>query len=254
VMPQRQRGYVATWVKLPAGTVTSDQFRGLAGVLEKNQLPGVRIAILQNFLIPWVPTEQVPVIYEQLRELDLVTPGARTISDVTGCPGATTCNLGITRSLTLADVLAKEFADESDPEIKKLRIKISGCPNSCGQHHIADIGFYGNARKIGDHQAPFYQMLLGGEVSERGVRFGKQIIPLAAKQVPNVIREILDFYRNERHEGENFRQWVERTPPTEITSRLKRYADLAEHDPETFVDWGDTEIYSLKLGRGECAS
>jgi sulfite reductase beta subunit-like hemoprotein len=254
VMQQRQRGYGAIWVKLPAGTITSDQFRGLAGILEKNQLPGVRIAILQNFLIPWIPVEQVPTIYEQLRGLDLVTPGARTISDVTGCPGATTCNLGITRSLTLADVLAKELANESDPEILKLRIKISGCPNSCGQHHIADIGFYGNARKIGNQQAPFYQMLLGGEVSERGARFGKQIIPLAAKQVPHVIREILGFYRSERHEGENFRQWVERTPPAEITDRLKQYAEAAEHSPESFIDWGDTETYSLKLGRGECAS
>ena len=141
---------------------------------------------------------------KQLRALDLVTPGARTISDVTGCPGATTCNLGITRSLTLADVLAKELADQSDPEIQKLRIKISGCPNSCGQHHIADIGFYGNARKIGAVQAPFYQMLLGGEVSERGVRFGKQIIPLAAKQVPNVVREVIGFYRNDRHDGRDF--------------------------------------------------
>ena len=254
VMQQRQRGYGAIWVKLPAGTITSDQFHGLAGILEKNQLPGVRIAILQNFLIPWIPVEQVPTIYEQLRGLDLVTPGARTISDVTGCPGATTCNLGITRSLTLADVLAKELANESDPEILKLRIKISGCPNSCGQHHIADIGFYGNARKIGNQQAPFYQMLLGGEVSERGVRFGKQIIPLAAKQVPHVIREILGFYRSERHEGENFRQWVERTPPAEITDRLKQYAEAAEHSPESFIDWGDTETYTLKLGRGECAS
>jgi sulfite reductase beta subunit-like hemoprotein len=254
VMVQRQKGYAAVWVKLPAGTITSDQFRGLAEVLEKNQLPGVRIAILQNFLIPWVPLAQIPAIYEQLRALDLVTPGARTISDVTGCPGATTCNLGITRSLTLADVLAKELADQSDPEIQKLRIKISGCPNSCGQHHIADIGFYGNARKIGNVQAPFYQMLLGGEVSERGVRFGKQIIPLAAKQVPNVVREVIGFYRNDRHANETFRQWVERTPPAEITDRLKQYAEIAEHDPDTFVDWGDTDTYSLKLGRGECAS
>jgi sulfite reductase beta subunit-like hemoprotein len=254
VMPQRQKGYSTIWVKLSAGTITSDQFRGLADVLEKHQLPGVRIAILQNFVIPWIPTDQVPNVYADLKALDLVTPGARTISDVTGCPGATTCNLGITRSLTLADVLAKELADQSDPEIQKLRIKISGCPNSCGQHHIADIGFYGNARKIGDQQAPFYQLLLGGEVSERGVRFGKQIIPLAAKQVPNVIREILGLYRNERLANETFRQWVERTPTGEITDRLKQYAEIAEHEPETFFDWGDTETYSLKLGRGECAS
>ena len=239
VMEQRQKGFRTIWVKLSAGTITSAQFRGLAEVLEKNELPGVRIAILQNFVIPWVPVEKVPAVFEQLKALDLVTPGARTISDVTGCPGATTCNLGITRSLTLAEVLAKELANESDPEILKLRIKISGCPNSCGQHHIADIGFYGNARKIHGVQAPFYQLLLGGEVSERGVRFGKQLVPLAAKQVPDVIREILGFYRSERRPGENFRQWVERTPPAEITDRLKPYAEAAENSADSFVDWGD---------------
>src|SRR5262249_17428617 len=157
---QKQPGYKTAWIKLPAGTITSAQLHGLAEMLEKQKLPGVRIAILQNFVLPWIPAEKAKSVFEQLQALDLTTPGARTIADVTGCPGATTCNLGITRSLTLADVLAKELADVSDPELQKLRIKISGCPNSCGQHHLADIGFYGNVRKVGDKQAPFYQLLL----------------------------------------------------------------------------------------------
>jgi sulfite reductase beta subunit-like hemoprotein len=254
LMPQRQAGYSAVWVKLPAGNIASEQMRGLAEVLERNQLPGVRIAILQNFVIPWVPQERARKVYDELRSLDLATPGARTISDVTGCPGATTCNLGITRSLTLADVLSREFAGESDPEILKLRIKISGCPNSCGQHHIADIGFYGNARKIGERQAPFYQLMLGGEVSDRGVRFAKQIMPLPAKHVPQVIRELLEFYRTQREPGEEFRGWVERTPQQEIVARLRPFADVAANQEDLFVDWGDVETYSLKLGRGECAA
>lgn len=252
--PQKQAGYKTAWVKLPAGTITTDQFRGLADLLEKNGLPGVRIAILQNFVIPWVPDAKAARVYEQLKSLDLATPGARTIADVTGCPGATTCNLGITRSLTLADVLAKEFAEESDPEIQKLRIKISGCPNSCGQHHIADIGFYGNVRKIGDKQAPFYQLLLGGEVSERGVIFGKQFMSLPAKQIPHVIRELLAFYKSDRTADEGFRSWAERTSHQVIHDRLQPLVAEAEESADTFVDWGDIETYSLKLGRGECAS
>jgi len=254
LMPQRQTGYAAVWVKLAAGNITSEQMRGLAGVIERHHLPGVRIAVLQDFVIPWVPRDRARQIYEELKELQLATPGARTIADVTGCPGATTCNLGITRSLTLADVLARELADETDPEILKLRIKISGCPNSCGHHHIADFGFYGNARKIGDRQAPFYQLMLGGEVSERGVRFAKQIIPLPAKQVPQVIREVLDLYRSKRHPGETFRGWVERTPPEHLISRLQPLIDEAGESEDTFVDWGDIETYSLQLGRGECAA
>jgi len=254
LMPQRQAGYAAVWVKLGAGNLSSEQMRGLASLIERHHLPAVRIAVLQDFVIPWVPRDRVRQIYEELKALDLATPGARTISDVTGCPGATTCNLGITRSLTLADVLAQELANESDPEVQKLRIKISGCPNSCGHHHIADIGFYGNARKIGDRQAPFYQLMLGGEVSERGVRFAKQIIPLPAKQVPQVIHEVLGLYRRERRPSESFRSWVERTPQEEITARLQPLIDEAGGSEETFVDWGDIETYSLKLGRGECAA
>ena len=254
LMSQKQPGYKTAWIKLPAGTITTAQFRGLAELLEKQSLPGVRIAILQNFVLPWIPAEKSKAIFEQLEALDLATPGARTIADVTGCPGATTCNLGITRSLTLADVLAKELADQSDPDVQKLRIKISGCPNSCGQHHLGDIGFYGNVRKIGDKQAPFYQLLLGGEVSERGVKFGKQFMSLPAKQIPEVIRELLAFYRSRRSDGEAFRDWVERTPQHEITERLQPLVAAAEESPDTFVDWGDIETYSLKLGRGECAS
>ena len=254
LMSQKQPGYKTAWIKLPAGTITTAQFRGLAELLEKQSLPGVRIAILQNFVLPWIPAEKSKAIFEQLEALDLATPGARTIADVTGCPGATTCNLGITRSLTLADVLAKELADQSDPDVQKLRIKISGCPNSCGQHHLGDIGFYGNVRKIGDKQAPFYQLLLGGEVSERGVKFGKQFMSLPAKQIPEVIRELLAFYRSRRSDGEAFRDWVERTPQQEITERLQPLVAAAEESPDTFVDWGDIETYSLKLGRGECAS
>ena len=254
LMSQKQAGYKTAWIKLPAGTITTDQFRGLADLLEKQNLPGVRIAILQNFVMPWVPAEKSKAVFEQLQALDLATPGARTIADVTGCPGATTCNLGITRSLTLADVLAKELADQTDPEVQKLRIKISGCPNSCGQHHLGDIGFYGNVRKIGDKQAPFYQLLLGGEVSERGVRFGKQFMSLPAKQIPQLIRELLALYRTGRNNGEAFRDWVERTPQQEIHDHLQPFVAAAGESADTFVDWGDNETYSLKLGRGECAS
>src|SRR5260370_1000243 len=136
LMFQRQAGYGAVWVKLSAGTLHSNQMLGLADVLEKNKLTGVRIAVNQDLVIPWVPFDRARVIYDELRALDLATAGARTISDVTGCPGATTCNLGITRSLTLAEVLSRELNDYTDPEIQKLHIKISGCPNSSGHHPI----------------------------------------------------------------------------------------------------------------------
>jgi sulfite reductase beta subunit-like hemoprotein len=252
--PQRQAGYGAIWIKLSAGTVYGNQLRNLAELLEKNELKGVRLAVNQNLVIPWVPFDRVRAIYDGLRALDMATPGARTISDATGCPGATTCNLGITRSLTLAEVLSRELAGETDPEIQKIRIKISGCPNSCGHHHIADIGFYGNARKIGEQQAPYYQLLLGGKVDASGVRFGRQVMPVPAKPIPAIIRELLAFYKFDRQRAESFSEWVARTPDEAIIARVRPLADVTNASEDLFVDWGDTETYSLKLGRGECVA
>ena len=254
LMSQRQAGYGAVWVKLSAGTVHSNQMRGLADVLEKNKLTGVRIAVNQDLVIPWVPFDRVRAVYDDLRAFDLVTAGARTISDVTGCPGATTCNLGITRSLTLAEVLSRELNDYTDPEIQKLRIKISGCPNSCGHHHIADIGFYGNVRKVGEQQAPYYQLLLGGRVNADGVRFGRQIMAVPARPIPAIIRELLVFYQTDRQPAETFSAWVSRTPDSAIKAHLLPLAEVTAATEDLFVDWGDTETYSLKLGRGECVA
>ncbi len=254
LMFQRQAGYGGVWVKLSAGTLFSNQIRGLADVLEKNELTGVRIAVNQDLVIPWVPFDRVRAIYDGLREFELVTPGARTISDVTGCPGATTCNLGITRSLTLAEVLSRELNDYRDPEIQRLRIKISGCPNSCGHHHIADIGFYGNVRKIGERQAPYYQLLLGGKVNADGVQFGRQIMSVPARPIPAIIRGLLEFYQTDRQPRETFSSWVARTPDESIKARLQPFADVNSSSEDIFVDWGDTETYSLKLGRGECVA
>lgn len=254
LMSQRQAGYGGIWIKLPAGTFYSHQMRGLADVLERNDLTGVRIAVNQDLVIPWVPFDRARGIYDELRLLDLATPGARTISDVTGCPGATTCNLGITRSLTLADVLSRELSGYDDPEIQKLRIKISGCPNSCGHHHIADIGFYGNARKIGEQQAPYYQLMLGGKVDASGVRFARQVMAVPARPIPAIIRELLAFYQQDREPGETFSAWVSRTPDKNISDRLRPLVDVTDASEDVFVDWGDTETYSLKLGRGECAA
>jgi sulfite reductase beta subunit-like hemoprotein len=254
LMPQRQTGYGAIWIKLPAGTFHSRQMRGLADLLENHDLTGVRIAVNQDLVIPWVPFDRVRAIYNELRPLDLAIPGARTISDVTGCPGATTCNLGITRSLTLADELSRALEGYDDPEIQKLRIKISGCPNSCGHHHIADIGFYGNMRKVEDQQAPYYQLLLGGKVSADGVRFGRQIIAVPARPIPAIIRELLDFYQHDRQRGESFSAWVARTPDGAMVERLRPLIKVTNTTEDIFLDWGDTETFSLKLGRGECAA
>lgn len=136
----------------------------------------------------------------------------------------------------------------------KMHIKISGCPNSCGQHQIADIGFYGNARKLGDRQVPYYQLLLGGKIDSNGVHFGRQVMAVPARPVPDIIRELISAYKEHREDGESFSDWAARTPDDAIIERLRAYSDLENAAADTFIDWGDTEVYSLKLGRGECAA
>lgn len=253
-LPQRQMGYAVAWVKLLAGTVMTTQFRGLADLLEKYSLGAARIAISQDLVIPWVETHLARALYEDLSVLGLNTPGARTIADVTGCPGATTCNLGITRSHTLSEVLAKEFASETDPLAQEIRIKISGCPNSCGQHHIADIGLYGNARKVEGRQIPYYQLMLGGSVDGDGVQFARQVVALPARHVPQALRSLVDAYKSQRDSQEAFQSWVRRTSDAAICEMLAPYLGADGSDSGLFVDWGDSEAYSLKLGRGECAA
>lgn len=254
VQPQRQPGYAMVWLKLLAGTVTASQFRGTAALLERHHLSATRIAISQDLVVPWVPVHLVCEIHKELKALDLATPGARTIADVTGCPGATTCNLGITRSHTLSEVLAAEFAQETDPLVEKIRIKISGCPNSCGQHHLADIGLYGNARRVAGRQAPYYQLLLGGRVDQQGVRFGRQVVPVPAKRIVEALRALINAYKAGRSPLESFGSWADRTSEEEILQLLQPFLEASTSDADLFVDWGDAETYSLKLGRGECAA
>jgi sulfite reductase beta subunit-like hemoprotein len=251
--PQRQPGIWLAWIQLPAGNISAEQMAGLADLMAAQQLDTVRVAVAQDLVIPWIRRDQIHAVYSGLHALGLAAPGAQTIADVTGCPGATTCNLGITRSMSLAEVLTREFAAESDPEIQRIRVKISGCPNSCGHHHVADIGLFGNARRIGDRLVPYYQLLLGGAVLPGGVRFAHPVAVLPARRVPRALRLLLDVYRRQRAPGESFATWAARTPQEAVREHLRDCLAVTSPEPELFTDWGDTEPYSLQLGRGECA-
>ncbi len=178
--------------------------------------------------------------------------GARVdeISDVVTCPGAYSCNLGITKTMGLGDALAAAVAKYDDPDVRKLKIRASGCPNSCGQHWIGDLGFYGNARKIDGKEVPYYLMMLGGTDREFGMAVGS----LPAKFAPIATERILDYYSANKQEGESFRDFVKREKIQtfkEMTSDLFKPTELTD---DLTKDWGDTEDYSLQLGRGECAA
>jgi sulfite reductase beta subunit-like hemoprotein len=157
--------------------------------------------------------------------------------------------------MTLGAALAEEVRGHSDPSIRKLSIKISGCPNSCGQHWIADIGFYGNARKIDGKEVPYYQMLLGGGYDDGGImRFGAAVQSIPARLAPIAVRRVLQHYSANRQEGENFRDYVLRHKVETFRLMTSDLAKPAEMFADMYRDWGDEMEYSLKLGRGECAS
>ncbi len=250
VRPQKQAGYSIVTATIPQGNLTGEQMRGLARLSEQAGDGSLRFSMNQNVVLAWVPAGAVKRVYGALTALGLAGAGADEVSDVITCPGAYSCNLALTKTMGLGAALSPILEKETDPLVRRLRINSSGCPNSCGQHWIGDIGFYGNARKINGREVPYYLMLLGGTQHE----FGVAIQSLPARLVPAAVTRVLDHYKEHRAEGETFRQYVLRHKVEtfrKLTGDLVKPADLS---PEMYQDWGDDVAYSLELGRGECAA
>jgi sulfite reductase beta subunit-like hemoprotein len=255
IREQKQNGYAAVTVKVDQGNLTEQQMHGLAEIASNSGDGLLRITITQNLVLAYIPVRNVKRVYAALLELGLAGAGAHEIDDVTSCPGAYSCNLALTKSMNLGDALAAEVRHYTDPLVRRLSIKVSGCPNSCGQHWIADFGFYGNARKIGGKEVPYYQMLLGGGPDATGtMRFGVAIQSIPARLATEAVRRVLEHYTNNRVEGESFREYVLRYKVETFRTMTNELAKPAEMFPEIYQDWGDDIGFSLKLGRGECAA
>jgi sulfite reductase beta subunit-like hemoprotein len=255
VREQRQAGYAIATIVVPQGNMTSDQMRSLARLAREAGDGLLRITIGQNLKLAYIPIANLRRVYLALRDIGFAAAGADEISDVTTCPGSWTCNLGLTKTMNLGDALVDTVRGYDDSQVRRLTIKASGCPNSCGQHWVSDIGFYGNSRKIEGHEVPYYQMLLGGGQDTTGVvRFGLAISSIPARMAPVAVRRVLDHFIAERAEGESFRDYVVRHKVEYFRGMISDLVKPAELTPELFRDWGDEEEFSLKLGRGECAS
>jgi sulfite reductase beta subunit-like hemoprotein len=255
VVEQRQTGYAAVIVRVIQGNMTGDQFRAIASLASTAGDGTVRVMMEQNLLLTNIPLARLPQVYAALEEIGLAESGAGEIYDVVTCPGAYSCNLALTKTMNLGDALQQAVASYTDARVKELAIRASGCPNSCGQHWIGDIGFYGNARKIDGKEVPYYQMLLGGGFDEQGVaRFGLAVQSVPARLAPEAMRRVLDHFIANRAEGESFRQYVLRNKVETFRSLTADLAKPAEMFPEIYQDWGDDAAFSLQLGRGECAA
>jgi len=260
-LKQRQSGYYAVIARLERGDITSAQLRGVARLARQFSDGTVRLSNEQNLLFRFVPEASLTAIHAELVALGLGRSGARTIHDVTSCPGSDTCNLAVTRSRELTTAVEEKLAAatgsaaEAVKAADSLDIKISGCPNSCGQHHVAALGFHGTMRRVGGVAVPEYQLHLGGGIGREGATFGRQIVKLAARRVPDAVLRLLELYKNERNEGEAPLAYFRRVEPETVKRAV---ADLAEFDAATakaedWLDHGDEQPFKVAIGQGECA-
>jgi sulfite reductase (ferredoxin) len=257
IRPQRQAGYVTVTVALPLGDVTSNQLRSLADIVRRFTKETIRTTVEQNFVIRWISKSDLPELYSALDAVKLASPGAGALVDIVSCPGTDTCKLGISSSRGLAGELRKRVSEasyQSDEAVRNLHIKVSGCFNSCGQHHVADLGFYGVSRKIAGYAVPHFQVVLGGEWEHNAGSYGTPILAVPSKNIPHVVKRLTDSYVAGREPGETFKSYIKRTGKAQLKTMLEDLAKPPAGDRSYFSDWGDPREYTLgDMGEGECA-
>jgi sulfite reductase beta subunit-like hemoprotein len=259
VVAQRQEGYSAVQVHVPRGDLTPEQFRGLADIMRDYSGGYARTTVHQNFVLRWVRDESVYEVWQRLLALDLGAPGADEIDDVVSCPGTDSCKLGITSSMGLNAAIRERLAtmDVTDPLSRRIHIKMSGCPNGCSQHHIANIGFYGASIKVGEHTIPAYIAHVGGNYEGGEVIYGSRLkVRLAAKRVPDAVERWVRMFEAERLEGEEFNAFAERVGTKRFEDEVRELALPIEFSLETmnhFIDWQRNAPFEVIRGEGECA-
>jgi sulfite reductase beta subunit-like hemoprotein len=259
VREQRQEGFVTVEAKVRRGDLTPEQLRGLATVMRQYAGGYARTTVQQNFVLRWVREECVYDLWRALSELGLGDSGSREISDVVSCPGTDSCKLGITSSMGLNEAVQEriEAMGISDPLTRRLNIKISGCPNGCGQHHVSSIGFTGASIKVGEHTIPAYIPHVGGVFEGDDVKFGTRLkLRLPAKRIPDAIERWIGHYESNREDGEEWNGFVERVGAAEIEQLVKDLSlpvDFGLESMNEFIDWNRNVPFQVIRGEGECA-
>jgi sulfite reductase beta subunit-like hemoprotein len=259
VRPQRQEGFSTVEVKVTRGDLTPEQFRGLASIMRDFTGGYARTSVHQNLVLRWVRNESVYDVWQRLSELDLGDAGADEITDVVSCPGTDSCKLGITSSMGLNQSVQQriEEMEIDDPLTKRIHIKMSGCPNGCSQHHIANIGFYGASIKVGDKTIPAYVAHIGGNYEGGEVVYGTRLkVRLPAKRVPDAVERWIRMYEAEREDGEAFNAYAERVEGIHFEDAVRDLAMPVEFGLETmqmFIDWERSAPFEVIRGEGECA-
>ncbi|HEY3937869.1 MAG TPA: nitrite/sulfite reductase [Bryobacteraceae bacterium] len=259
VYAQRQPGFATITLTLPLGDITADQLRVVADLARKYANENVRTTVEQNLVLRWVNEADLPSLYNELKPPALHQSGAGTILDLVSCPGTDTCKLGISSSRGLAGELRLRLAENDvarEEAIRNLRIKVSGCFNSCGQHHIADLGFYGVSRKKNGYAAPHFQVVLGGQWTENAGSYGLAIGAVPSKRIPETVDRITKRYLAERQNAESFQTFIRRIGKAACKQMLDDLMVMPSHseDASLYTDWHDPREYTIgDMGVGECA-
>ena len=257
--PQKQSEYSQVTVSLVLGDISAGQMRAI-GLLSKAYADGtVRVTVDQNLVLRWVRSGQVPGLYRRLAAAGLVRPGAGTITDVTSCPGAESCRLAVTQSRGLAKLIEENLQQQPAKLLRDtadVRIKISGCPNGCGQHHVAAIGFQGSIRKIGDRVVPQYFVMLGGGAGQDAASFGRLTAKIPARRVPEAVDRLLRLYEEQRTTGETAPAFFHRVDTTVARAALADLEKMTAEDalPADFIDPGEDHAFSPEVMDGECSA
>ena len=256
VFEQKQSGYFAVFLKVLIGNFSTYQARKLAKIVSKYGDDDVRFTIDQSILLKYVRPENLEDLYGELKDIGLAAIGYNSVADITACPGTDTCNLGISDSTNVAKVIESVIVDEY-PELlfnQEVKIKISGCMNSCGQHGLAQIGFHGSSQKVDRRTLPALQVLLGGGREGNGVgRIAEKVIKVPSKRVLDVIRFLLNDFEEEKFEDESFNSYFDRKTNKYFYDLLKPLTDVTTLKDEDFIDWGHEEQFKTEIGVGECA-
>ena len=259
VYQQRQDGYAVATVTLPLGDLTGRQMRRVAEIARRYVGDAVRTTVEQNIVMRWVCEADLPALYRELQAIGLGQPGAGTVADITACPGTDTCKLGIASSRGLAAELRARLTGAEgarDAAVEGLRIKTSGCFNSCGQHHIADLGLYGVSRTVNGYTVPHFQIVLGGKWVDNAGAYGLAIGAVPSKRVPAAVQRISERFVAERQQDETFQAFCQRIGKRALKEMLADLTAVPLHDeaPEFYSDWGDPREFTLgDMGTGECA-
>jgi sulfite reductase (ferredoxin) len=259
VQRQRQEGFSTVEVKIDRGDLTPEEFRALGQLMRDYSGGWARMTVQQNIVFRWVRNEAVYDLWRELKALGFGDPGVRTITDVVSCPGTDSCKMGITSSMGLNRAVKErvEAMQITDKLTRDIKIKMSGCPNGCSQHHIANIGFYGASIKIGEHTIPAYVAHIGGVYENGVVKYGTRLkVRMPAKRVPDIVEAWIKLYEADREEGEAFNDFALRVGTKAFEDAARPLAIPAQFGLETmneFIDWTKDVPFVVARGEGECA-